>query len=99
MGFGMSNIATLAMQREYIRGLLDGLGLEAYLFELETSSAGWEMKLECVIEGGWKNISMMLDAELLDAGNVDEKGKQRLIDALDKRLDCCTRKNGIQGLQ
>ncbi|MDH5185188.1 MAG: hypothetical protein OEX12_15000 [Gammaproteobacteria bacterium] len=95
----MPTIATLTMQREYIRGLLDGLGLETYLFELETSAAGWEMKLECAIEGGWKNITMMPDADLLDAGNADEKGKQRLIDALDKRLECCTRKTGIQGLQ
>jgi hypothetical protein len=89
----MTSIAQLAMQREYLRGLLDGLGLDAYLFELEPKEGRWELILECAIQEGWETVNIPLDAETLNASCKDEKRKQRLIDELSLRLGHCKRRN------
>lgn len=86
--------AQLAMVREYVNGLLDGLGLDAYLFEIEPHDDKWEVKVECAMEEGWTNVSFMLTGDTLEASSNNEQLKQQLVDELSQNLCACKRKNG-----
>lgn len=86
--------AQLAMIREYVNGLLDGLGLDAYLFEIEPRDDEWEVKVECAIEDGWTNVSFMLNGDRVEASYDNEQLKQQLVDELSQSLCECKRKNG-----
>lgn len=86
--------AQIAMIREYVNGLLDGLGLDAYLFEIEPHDDEWKIKVECAIEQGWTNVSIMLDGDSMQASCDNDQLKQQLIDELSQSLCDCKRKNG-----
>ena len=89
-----TSTAQLAMIREYVSGLLDELGLDAYLFEIEPRDGVWELKVECAIAQGWYNVTIMLEAHELQASGDNEQIKQSLLNELNKKLRDCKRQNG-----
>lgn len=52
------SIAELARAREATTELLDELGLDAYLFEVEPRDGQWQLKVDCAIaaEGAWESL-------------------------------------------
>ena len=50
----------LAMARDVSKAMLEGLGLDAYLFEVEPKENYWELKVECAneIDGSWTSDSV-----------------------------------------
>ena len=44
----------LLQAREAARTLLERLGLEAYLLEVESRDEQWELRVECVVSDGWQ---------------------------------------------
>lgn len=90
----MISIAQLARVREFLGGVLEGLGLDAYLFEIEPRDGQWEMRVECAIQGGWESVNRTLDGDLLLKSIEDEQLKQRLIAELEQSLGHCVRRDG-----
>lgn len=65
----MAQITTrdLAQTKEAVAGLLEQLGLSAYVFEVEPRDDGapWEVRIDCAASGGWQSLSLPIDADRL----------------------------------
>jgi hypothetical protein len=68
------SILELSRARETVARILEEMGLEAFLFEIEPRSGAWELKVECAIdsEGGWETLTLVVPAELLGAAASGE---------------------------
>ena len=84
----------LVMAREAANAILDELGLDAYIFEVEPKNAHYELKVECAcdIDGGWASISLTVPKEKMLTGFDDLKIKRQLFEYWDKKLAACKRK-------
>lgn len=63
------NISTRALTqaKEATAGLLEQLGLEAYLFEVEPRDGPWEVHVDCALRDGWQSLTLPVDVtRLLD---------------------------------
>lgn len=63
------NISTRALTqaKEATAGLLEQLGLEAYLFEVEPRDGPWEVHVDCALSDGWQSLTLPVDVtRLLD---------------------------------
>jgi hypothetical protein len=81
----------LAQARGVIIGLLDEIGLEAYLFEIEPKNAQWELKLECAMEAqeGWESITVEVSRDILLSSRNDPAARERLARLLREKLADC----------
>lgn len=79
--------ADLIEARQLIEGMLDQLGVEAYLFEIEPNAGQWELKVECAIDEGWGRFSLSLDEPLPQT----ESEQQELIARCHEALAVCKR--------
>lgn len=62
------NISTreLIEAKEATSGLLEQLGLEAYLFDVEPREGPWEVHVDCPLHGAWLSVTLPVDvAQLL----------------------------------
>jgi hypothetical protein len=75
--------------RETTARLLDGLGLDAYLFEVEPGENHWTVRVECAVDGGWETVSLPVDREVL-SGGADDQRRQALLRQWRERLLACT---------
>jgi hypothetical protein len=81
----------LAQAREVMAELLDEIGLEAYLFEIEPKNTHWELKLECAMEAqeGWENIKITVPGDILPSSRHNRAARERLLGLLrDKLAEC-----------
>lgn len=85
----------LARAREAAQAVLDTLGLEAYLFEVEPDEAGWRVRVECAIQQGWETVEIEVDAERLVASRNDEAQRRALVEAWRPRLAACKTGRGL----
>jgi len=85
------SIAELDQAREATTGLLDELGLDAYLFEIEPHDDQWELKVECAVEeeGAWESITLPVAKEMLLASQDDASIHQRILTEWRVRLIAC----------
>jgi hypothetical protein len=83
---------TLTDATEAAGALLEALGLEAYLFEVEPRENTWEMRVECAHGGGWQSIVLPLDVDALLASRMDETARARLVEEWRQRLAACRRR-------
>ena len=90
MGF---TTVELAMARDVSRSLLEGLGLDAYLFEVEPREDYWELKVECAneVDGSWTTISVHIADGLLMGAAEDDEKKEQLLEFLHRELSACKR--------
>lgn len=86
----------LVMAREAAKAILEELGLDAYLFEVEPQDAHYELKVECACEtdGGWVSITLTVPKEKMLTGFDDLKVKHQLFEYWSKKLAACKRKEG-----
>jgi hypothetical protein len=85
------SIAELARARETTAELLDEMGLDAYLFEVEPRDEQWELKVECAVEeeGAWESFALSVPKEILLASRDDALIRQRLLAEWRGRLSAC----------
>jgi hypothetical protein len=74
--------------------LLDELGLRAYIFTLEPKEPGWQLTVDCAVEGGWQTVTLPIDPEELRAAVHDAAARERLRTAWGERLGTCLRGPG-----
>ena len=79
----------LIAAREATARLLDRLGLDAYLFEVEPGETRWTVRVECAVDGGWETVSLPFDRQAV-LGEFDDKRQQALLRQWRDRLLACT---------
>jgi hypothetical protein len=69
--------------------LLDQLGLEAYLFEVEPGPEEWTLRVECAASDGWRVATIPFPKTDLMASSADPVTFSRLLDTCRGHLwDC-----------
>jgi hypothetical protein len=78
------SITELAMAREATIELLDEIGLDAYLFEVEPRNTHWELKIDCAMatNGSWESIKLLIPKEELLMSHDDAAVHQRILSEL-----------------
>lgn len=87
----------LARAREGVGAVLEALGLDAYLYEVEPAEAQWEVRLECAVAGGWESVRLQADKDDLVGAGEDAAVRQALAEAWDSVLSACLRAAGEKG--
>jgi hypothetical protein len=82
----------LAQAREVVSRVLDELGLDAYLFEVEPRQGQWEIIVECPVADGWETCRLSADKEYLLRGADDAVVHAVLSDNWREALSACRRK-------
>lgn len=79
----------LAKAKNAVTSLLDELGLQSYLFDVEPREAQWQVKIECAApDGAWQSIQMEIDKDLLT--NSHEPGsRSKVIENWRGRFNDC----------
>ena len=72
-----------------VRGLIEGLGISAYLFTLEERPESWHLTLEYAICSGWYSATVELGKGRLARAEGDEEERRRLGAWLRERLPKC----------
>ncbi len=80
--------------KEAANDLLERLGLEAYLFEIEPGNEFWELRVDCAIAQGWQSTVLSVDKSLLLASRKETAARDRLLNEWRKRLAACARSRG-----
>ena len=76
----------LTEARDTVEGLLEQLGLSAYLFEVEPRTDHWEVHVECAPDSGWQSSVLNVDEHWLAACRTDARARGLLLDEWRKRL-------------
>lgn len=85
------SIIELARARETAAALLEELGLDAYLYEVEPRGDRWEVKVECAADGGdvWGRVAVSLPKDTLLNLPDDVGAHQRVLDEWRQRFSAC----------
>ena len=81
----------LAGARLAVESLLERLDLDAFIFAVEHTPRGWELRVECAIRGGWQAETILLGEELPGPGSEDAPLRDRLVNQLRDKLAACKR--------
>ena len=69
----------LTQARDTVEGLLEQLGLSAYLFEVEPRTDHWEVRIECAPNSGWTSSVLNVEESWLAACRTDAGARQALL--------------------
>ena len=86
------NVSTneLSRARNAADRLLEALGLEAYLYEVEPGENDrWTLILECATGDGWQRLSWGVDKSELLRSMDEDPVRERLAAALSQRVAAC----------
>jgi len=79
----------LAGAKDAAEAMLQQLGLEAFLFAVEHTERGWELRVECALDDTWQ-VETILLGEALPAVTEDAPIlRARLVALLQERLAGC----------
>lgn len=70
-------------------GLLEQLGLEAYLFEVEPRPGPWEVRVECANPDGWQSVILAVELDRLLGSRSNGADRTRLLEDWGERLAEC----------
>jgi len=80
----------LAGARSAAEKLLETLGLDAYLYEVEPGAdGGWLLVLECATDDGWQRLRLEVDKDELLRSVDDEATRARVAQHLARRVEAC----------
>jgi hypothetical protein len=85
----------LANAREIVRGLLEQLRLEAYLFEVEPHEPNWQIRVDCGIKEQWQSVVLEISFGQLSASREDGPERDALLTAWHKQLGACARGTAV----
>ena len=81
----MSLAQNLRTAREAVERVLDGMGMDSYLYTVEPYTAGtgreadrWSVHVECSTRGGWKEARLKVDPLELRASLRDPSVRAKL---------------------
>lgn len=86
------NVSTneLTRARNAAERLLESLGLEAYLYEVEPGeNDAWTLILECATGEGWQRLSWAVDRNELLRSLDEDAAREGLAAALSRRVAAC----------
>ncbi len=83
------SIADLAFARETTARLLEELGLQNYLFDVEPRDGEYVLTVECAAAGAWETTTIAVDAGQLQAARGDRAAYRELLGELHSRLAAC----------
>jgi len=66
--------------------LLDHLGLGNYVFEVEPGEHGWEVHVECDLDGAWQTLAIPVEREQLLASRSGGPEREALLSDWRERL-------------
>lgn len=78
--------AELSAAKDATDALLDELGLEAYLYEVELEEDAWRIRVDCATMQGWQSLSVTVDKQTLLASPTDPAARSHLAGILRERL-------------
>jgi hypothetical protein len=78
--------------KDAVEELLTQLNLEAFLFAVEHSDHGWELRVECASEDGWQTQTILLADKLPAVSEGDAPLRSRLLALLEESLAACKRR-------
>jgi hypothetical protein len=88
----------LARTREVVNAMLEQLGLETYLFEVEPREGMWEVRVECATAAGeWLSIAVPLDHAELAASLSNDAARNRVLAKLAVHVAACKRAQAMPG--
>lgn len=79
----------LQRARSTVETILNEIGLETFLFEIEPREGQWEIKLECPIDEGWEIFNLTASDEYLIRGENDAVVHEFLKDEWTETLKNC----------
>ena len=85
---GMSTIE-LAKAKDAVAAILEGLGLSAYLFEVEPRDGRWELRMDCATAEGWQSLQLQVEKDRLLAAATDPAVREELARAWRGQLGAC----------
>ena len=74
-----------------MRGLLEQLRLEAYLFEVEPHARNWEFRIDCGINEKWQSAVLEISSTQLTASREAGPARDAVLSAWHEQLDACVR--------
>lgn len=82
------NISTrrLTEAKEATAGLLEQLGLEAYLFDVEPRDGPWEVHIDCPVGGAWLSVTMAVDVARLLSSRWNAGVREEVLKEWGERL-------------
>lgn len=83
--------------KEATSELLERLGLDAYIFEVEPREGPWEVHIECAHSGGWQTVVISVDRDRLLASRSNQAEHQSLLKNWRERLSECRRASPSAG--
>lgn len=83
----------LAGAKDTVQDLLAQLDLEAFLFAVEHTGRGWELRVECVADDGWQVQTIPLGETLPAVSERDAELRGSLLTLLKEKLAACQRSN------
>lgn len=90
----MLSTSEVARARQTVSRVLDEMGLDAYLFEIEPGEDDWQLHLECAAEDGWSRLTVNLDADTLAQAAEDEGAFRRVMARCAEACGECKRAGG-----
>jgi hypothetical protein len=76
--------------RQATERLLGELGLRNYLFDVEPLEDGWEIRLECQADSGWKTMRLRVSGHELEHSLHDGAARAQLLAAFRAQFGACT---------
>jgi hypothetical protein len=83
------SVDDLAQMRMAVTELLEELGLDAYLFDIEPHPGQWEIKVECATDNGWGTFQLTAETDYLLHGRDDAVAHAVLLDNWRDSLAAC----------
>lgn len=74
---------------EAARALLEDLGLEAYVFEVEPREEQWELRVDCAVDSGWQSTTFAIDKQPLLRSQQDIGVRDQLLSQWREHLVAC----------
>lgn len=72
--------------RQAVEGLLEELGLRAFVYTIEQRETGWMLKIERALDGEWQTTVLPVDPHALAASLRDPILRARLREDWESRL-------------
>lgn len=72
--------------RQAVEGLLEELGMGAFLYTIEQKEGGWTLTVERALNGDWQTIVLPVDPHALAASLRDPTLRARLREDWESRL-------------
>jgi hypothetical protein len=88
------SLKELAQAKDAVGAILEQLGLETYLFDVELGDGDWVVRVECAIDAGWQETTLAVDRGRLLLTASDAEARAALRGEWQPRLAACKSASG-----